>query len=207
MVLRRIAAAIDRRPQGYKRRRSILHIAAGDFLKPLKPRKGESGGAGVSGWDLSNVAHPAFWAMLLLSERRERFPMRLLGQLYQDAAAVQPYVAEKRSTQDILNATPGIDADSLIGFVDVAVMQFRPGSATGAPLVPRGQAHEILRAALLRGAMVGELRPEAVEDAWVSAHPESKGDPERHWKMAQGRAETLYRAWLERRKKVPKRVI
>ena len=207
MVLRRIAAAIDRRPQGYHARRAVLNIAANEFLRPLKTRRGSQGGEGVSGWDLSNVAHPAFWSTLLLSQRRERFAMTMIGQIQRDMAAVTPYVAEKKATQEILTAIPGIDTDSLIGFVDVAVMQFRPSSSSGTPLVPRQQALEILKAVLLRGAMVGELRPEAARESWLASHPESRGDPERHWKQAQGKAERMFQAWRKQRKDAPRRVI
>lgn len=200
MVLRRIASAIDRRSDGARRRRAILQIAASDFLSQLRQRKGSKGGTGYAGWDLSNLAQAAFWSTVLLSQRRERFAMTLLGQAYVDSAAVQPYVQEKRATQEILDATPGIDADSLIGFVDLAVHQFQPPGASGVPLVPRSQAIEILKAALLRGAMVGELRAEVVEGAWVEAHAEARSQPARHWKTAQGRAETLYRSWRAKRK-------
>ena len=162
MVLRRIAEAIDRRPNTYNARRSILQIAANDFVTQLPKRKGRSGARGVSGWDVSNLAHPAFWSMTLLSQRRKRFAMTLIGQIYQDQAAVQPYVQEKRSTEQVLTSLEGIDPDSLVGFVDAAVMLFQPPGASGAPLVPNDQAGEILRLALLRGAMVGELRPEEV---------------------------------------------
>jgi hypothetical protein len=206
-VLRRIAEAIDRRPQGYHRRRSILYIAAADFARPLRTRTGAAGTAGVSGWDLSNVAEPAFWSTLLLSLRRRRFAMTLLGQVHLDTAAVPPYAAEKRSAQEVLSATEGIDVDSLVGFVEVAVMRFRPAGTTGAPLVPRDQAQEILRAVLLRGAMVGELRPEAARGAWLASHPESASDPERHWKRAQAHAEELYRSWRGKRKQSPRRLI
>ncbi|MEE9277571.1 MAG: hypothetical protein V3V06_04105 [Dehalococcoidia bacterium] len=200
MVLRRIASAIDRRSDGARRRRAILQIAASDFLSQLQQRKGSKGGTGYAGWDLSNLAQAAFWSTVLLSQRRERFAMTLLGQAYVDSAAVQPYIQEKRATQEILDATPGIDADSLIGFVDLAVHQFQPPGSSGVPLVPRSQAIEILKAALLRGAMVGELRAEVVEGAWVEAHPEARSQPARHWKTAQGRAETLYRSWRAKRK-------
>lgn len=201
MVLRRIAGAIDRRPKGYQRRRAILSIAANDFLARLKPRRGKKGGAGYSGRELGRLAEPAFWAMLLLSQRRERFAMTMLGQIHRDTAAVRPYVQEKKAAQEILTAIPGIDADSLVGFVDIAVEQFQPEGVSGAPLVPRASAAEILKAALLRGAMVGELRPEAAREAWLASHAESRSDPERHWRTAQGRAETLYRAWLAQRRK------
>jgi len=208
MVLRRFAGAIDRRPQGYRTKRAILNIAANDFLRPLKAKRGASGADGVSGWDLSNVAQAAFWATLLMSQRRKKFTMTLLGQVYRDTAAVAPYVEEKRAASEILKATEGIDADSLVGFVDVAVMQFLPQGASGAPLVPREEAHKILRAALLRGAMVGELATDTVQEAWLGSHPEGqRSDPERHWKEAQGKAETLYQSWRAGRKKVPKRLV
>ena len=208
MVLRRFAEAIDRRPQGYRARRAILNIAANDFLRLLKAKRGASGGEGVSGWDLSNVAHAAFWSTLLISQRRKKFTMTLLGQVYQDTAAVAPYVEEKRTAAEILRATEGIDADSLVGFVNVAVMQFRPDGASGAPLVPREEAHKILRAVLLRGAMVGELASAMAQEAWLGSHPEGKrSNPERHWKQAQGKAETLYQSWRADRKKLPKRLV
>ncbi len=208
MVLRRFAEAIDRRPQGYRTRRAILNIAANDFLRPLKTKRGANGGDGVSGWDLSNVARAAFWSTLLMSQRRKKFAMALLGQVHRDTAAVTPYVEEKRAASEILKATEGIDADSLVGFVDVAVLQFLPERVSGAPLVPHKEAHKIMRAALLRGAMVGELASEAVRVAWLGSHPPGqRSNPDRHWKEAQGKAETLYASWRAERKKVPKRLV
>ena len=209
MVLRRIAEAIDRRPNTYNARRSILQIAANDFVTQLPKRKGRSGAWGVSGWDVSNLAHPAFWSMTLLSQRRKRFAMTLIGQIYQDQAAVQPYVQEKRSTEQVLTSLEGIDPDSLVGFVDAAVMLFQPPGASGAPLVPADQAGEILRLALLRGAMVGELRPEEVREAWSIAHPDqvNQHGPEIAWKKAQGRAEMLLEGWTKDRKGQGRRLV
>ncbi len=209
MVLRRIAEAIDRRPNTYNVRRSILQIAASDFVTQLPKRKGRSGAWGVSGWDVSNLAHPAFWSMALLSQRRKRFAMTLLGQIYLDQAAVQPYVQEKRSTEQVLIGLEGIDSDSLVGFVDAAVMLFQPPGASGAPLVPNDQAGEILRLALLRGAMVGELRPEEVREAWTTAHPDqvTQHGPEVAWKKAQGRAEMLLEGWSKDRKGQGRRLV
>ncbi len=209
MVLRRIAEAIDRRPNTYNARRSILQIAANDFVTQLPKRKGRSGAWGVSGWDVSNLAHPGFWSMTLLSQRRKRFAMTLIGQIYQDQAAVQPYVQEKRSTEQVLTSLEGIDPDSLVGFVDAAVMLFQPPGASGAPLVPNDQAGEILRLALLRGAMVGELRPEEVRKAWSIAHPDqvTQHGPEVAWKKAQGRAEMLLEGWTKDRKGQGRRLV
>ena len=209
MVLRRIAEAIDRRPNTYRVRRSILQIAADDFASQLPRKKGRSGAWGVSGWDISNLAHPAFWSMALLSQRRQRFAMTLIGQVYQDQAAVQPYVQEKRATEQVLHGFEAIDPDSLVGFVDAAVMLFQPPGSSGAPLVPADQATEILRLALLRGAMVGELRPEELRDAWNNAHPDQvqQHGPEVAWKKAQGRAEMLYEAWTNTRKGQGRRLI
>ena len=207
MVLRRLAEAIDRRPDGARRRRSILQIAADDYLSKLRIHQGRAGGEGYAGWELSNLAHPAFWSTVLLSQRRERFSMRLLGQVYADASAVTPYVQEKKATLEILDAIGQIDADSLIGFVDVAIHQFRPPSSSGEPLVPRGPALEIMKAALLRGAMVGELQPDAAKQAWVTANPESTTDSTKNWKVSQGRAETLYRSWQAKRKGQGRRLI
>lgn len=209
MVLRRIAEAIDRRPNTYRVRRSILQLASEDFVKQLPKRKGRSGSWGVSGWDVTNLAHPAFWSMALLSQRRQRYAMTLIGQIYQDQAAVQPYVQEKRATQQVLASLEGIEPDSLVGFVDAAVMLFQPPGASGAPLIPADQASEILRLALLRGAMVGELRPDEVRDAWSDAHPDQV---ERHgaevaWKKAQGRAEMLLQGWNEARRSQGRRLI
>ncbi len=209
MVLRRIAEAIDRRPNTYNARRSILQIAAHDFVTQLPKRKGRSGAWGVSGWDVSNLAHPAFWSMTLLSQRRKRFAMTLIGQIYQDQAAVQPYVQEKRSTEQVLTSLEGIDPDSLVGFVDAAVMLFQPPGSSGAPLVPAAQAGEILRLALLRGAMIGELRPEEVREAWSIAHPDqvTQHGPEVAWKKAQGRAEMLLEGWTKDRKGQGRRLV
>ena len=209
MVLRRIAEAIDRRPNTYRVRRSILQIASEDFVKQLPKKKGRSGAWGVSGWDLSNLAHPAFWSMALLSQRRQRFAMTLLGQIYQDQAAVQPYVQEKRAAQQVLTGLEGIEPDSLVGFVDAAVMMFQPPGASGAPLIPNDQAAEILRLALLRGAMVGELRAEEVREAWSVAHPDQieQHGTEVAWKKAQGRAEMLLQGWNESRRAQGRRLI
>ncbi|MCY3922074.1 MAG: hypothetical protein OXN86_06930 [Chloroflexota bacterium] len=209
MVLRRIAEAIDRRPNTYRVRRSILQLASEDFVKQLPKRKGRSGSWGVSGWDVTNLAHPAFWSMALLSQRRQRYAMTLIGQVYQDQAAVQPYVQEKRATQQVLASLEGIEPDSLVGFVDAAVMLFQPPGSSGAPLIPADQASEILRLALLRGAMVGELRPDEVRDAWSDAHPDQV---ERHgaevaWKKAQGRAEMLLQGWNDARRSQGRRLI
>ena len=208
-MLRRIAEAIDRRPNTFRVRRSILQIAADDFVAQLPKKKGRSGAYGVSGWDVSNLAHPAFWSMALLSERRERYAMRLLGQVHQDQAAVQPYVQEKRAAEQVLRSLDGIDADSLVGFVDAAVMLFQPPGSSGAPLIPTDQAGEILRLALLRGAMVGELRPQEVRDAWSVAHPDqiSEHGSEVAWKKAQGRAEMLLAGWQEVRAGQGRRLI
>ena len=199
-MLRRIAEAIDPRADGQRRRRALLVIAAEDFAAQLTAKKGSRGGSGYGGWDLSNMAQAAFWAMLLLSQRRERFTMRLLGQIHRDTAAVPPYTAEKRATREILTAVPGIDADSLVGFVDVAIVQFRPPQSSGTPLVPRAEAVELLKAAALRGAMVGELRPEAARAAWLATQEDPTADAEGQWKRAQGRAETLLRRWEAARK-------
>ena len=201
MVLRRIAEAIDRRPNTYRVRRSILQIAAADFVSQLPKKRGRSGAVGVSGWDVSNLAHPAFWSMALISQRRERYAMRLIGQVFQDQAAVQPYVQEKRAAEQVLHSLNGIEPDSLVGFVDAAVMLFQPPGSSGAPLVPTDQASEILRLALLRGAMVAELRPDEVREAWVSAHPKQVDQygPDTAWKKAQGRAEMLWQGWQETR--------
>lgn len=209
MVLRRIAEAIDRRPNTYRVRRSILQIAADDFVGQLSRKKGRSGAWGVSGWELSNLAHPAFWSMALISQRRERFAMTLIGQVYVDQAAVQPYVQEKRSAEQVLRGLGGIDADSLVGFVDAAVMLFQPPGASGAPLVPADQAAEILRLALLRGAMVGELRSDDIRQAWSAAHPDqlSEYGPEVAWKKAQGRAEMLLAGWNQSRRGQGRRLI
>ena len=207
MVLRRIAGAIDRRSDGARHRRAILHIAAADYLSKLRLHQGRAGGEGYAGWELSNLAHPAFWSMVLLSQRRERFSMRLLGQIHVDAAAVTPYVQEKNATLEILNAIGEIDADSLIGFVDVAIHQFRPPSSSGEPLVPRGPATEIMKAALLRGAMVGELKPDAAKQAWVAANPQSMTDSTKNWKVSQGKVETLYRSWQAKRKGQGRRLV
>ncbi len=209
MVLRRIAEAIDRRPNTYRVRRSILQIAADDFATQLPRKKGRSGAWGVSGWDISNLAHPAFWGMALLSQRRQRFAMTLIGQVYQDRAAVQPYVQEKRATEQVLHGLDGIDADSLVGFVDAAVMLFQPPGSSGAPLVPADQATEILRLALLRGAMVGELRPDDLRDAWNQAHPDqvNQHGSEVAWKKAQGRAEMLLEGWNQTRRGQGRRLI
>ena len=209
MVLRRIAEAIDRRPQTGRRRRAILQIAAQDFADQLAERRGRSGAIGVSGWELSNLSHPAFWAAGLLSQRRERFAMTLLGQLHVDQAAVQPYVEERRAAAELLEAIERIDADSLIGFVDVAVTRFQPPDAVGAPLVPREQAAAILSAALLRGAMVGELRADGFRAAWLEAHPDQVAEygAERAWKKGQGRAEMLLHGWQEQRRGYGRRLI
>ena len=209
MVLRRIAEAIDRRPNTYRVRRSILQIAAEDFVSQLPQRKGKSGAYGVSGWDLSNLSQPAFWSMALLSQRRQRFAMTLIGQVHQDRAAVQPYVEEKRAAEQVMEALGRIDPDSLVGFVDAAVMLFQPPNATGAPLVPTDQATEILRLALLRGAMVGELRSEDVREAWSAAHPDQVEEYgwEVGWKKAQGRAEMLLEGWNASRRGQGRRLI
>lgn len=209
MVLRRIAEAIDRRPNTARVRRSILQLAADDFVGQLPKRKGRLGAWGVSGWELCNLAHPAFWSMALLSQRRRRFAMSLLGQIHVDQAAVQPYVQEKRAAEQVINSLEGIEPDSLVGFVDAAVMLFQPPNATGSPLIPVDQATEILRLALLRGAMVGELRPDDVREAWSAAHPDQvqQHGPEVAWKKAQGRAEMLLEGWTQSRRSQGRRII
>lgn len=209
MVLRRIAEAIDRRPQTGRMRRSVLQIAAQDFAQQLAAKTGRSGAAGVSGWDLSNLSHAAFWTMLLLSQRRRRFAMTLLGQTHADAAAVPPYVQERRAANEILEALGKIEADSLIGFVDVAVTRFQPPNTAGPPLVPLDQARQILRAALLRGAIVGELRSAGAPAAWQEAHPATVEElgAERAWKKAQGRAEMLLQGWQQQRRGQGRRLI
>lgn len=199
-MLRRFAEAVDRRPQSGRRRRSLLHIAAADFAERLEPRRGATGAAGVNGWDLCNLARPAFWTMLLLSRRRKRFAMTLLGQVHQDVDAVEPYVREKRAASEILDAV-GLDPDSLIGFVDAAVARFLPPNVSGAPLVPKDQAHTILAAALLRGAMIGELRPAQVEQAWTDSNPREPIT------KAEGNAEILLATWQKQRRSQPRRLI
>ena len=164
-IIRGLAKAVAREPAASGPPRAILEIAAADFLNRLSRKAGKSGGGGYAGWEVSNLADPAFWAMLLLSQSRRRLAMSLLAQIHSDRAAVRPYVQEKQATQEILAAIPGIDAESLIGFVDVAIAQFQPSGVAGEPLVPPAAAKEILKAALLRGAVVGELRPEAVPAA------------------------------------------
>ena len=208
-MLRRIAEAIDRRPNTARVRRSVLQLAADDFVAQLPQRKGRSGSWGVSGWDVCKLAHPAFWSTALLGQRRERFAMTLLGQIYVDQAAVQPYIQEKRATEQVLDGLGGIDPDSLVGFVDAAVMLFQPPGASGAPLVPADQATEILRLALLRGAMVGELRADDVREAWTAAHPDQVQEhgAEIAWKKAQGRAEMLLEGWTQSRRAQGRRII
>ena len=198
-VFRRFAKALIHSDDVRRRRRTVLEIGAQEFLSKLRVRQGRKGGQGYGGWELSNIAEPAFWATLLLSQRRQRFAMRLIDQQYPNTAAVTPYVREKQATQEILDAIPGIDAGSLIGFADVAIGQFQPAGMKGEPLVPSQAATEILKAVLLRGAMVGELRPEAARDAWLAAHPEARPDPDRHWRTAQGKAESLYQGWSKQR--------
>ena len=209
MVLRRIAEAIDRRPQSGRQRRAVLPIAAAAFADQLPAKTGRSGAAGVSGWDLSNLAHPAFWTTLLLSQRRNRFTISLLAQIYVDTAAVPPYVEEKRAATEILDAIGTIEADSLIGFVDVAVTRFQPPNTAGAPLVPLDQAIVILSSALLRGAMVGELRANQAQAAWLDAHPDQveQFGAESAWKKAQGRAEMLLTGWQDERRSHGRRLI
>ncbi len=197
--LRRFADALESGPNRRGRRRSVLDAAAADFLSQLRARTGTQGGAGYAGGDLSRMAAPAFWTMLLLSSRRQRLAMHLLAQEYPDAAAVRPYAQEKNAALEVLSAIPGIDADSLIGFVDVAIDQYRPDDRPGDPLIPRADALQILRAALLRGAMVGELRPEGVPTAWIAAHAAQATDPERHWRTGQAHAEDVYAKWREKR--------
>lgn len=199
-MLRRFAAAVDRRPQTGRRRRSILHIAADDFASRLKPRRGASGATGVNGWDLCNLARPAFWTMLLLSRRRKRFAMTLLGQIHQDADAVEPYVREKRAAQEILDAT-GLDPESLIGFVDAAAARFLPPNTSGAPLIPPDQAHAILAAALLRGAIIGELAPTEAQTAW------SQTNPDQPLHRAENNAELLLTTWQKQRRSQGRRLI
>ena len=151
-----------------------------------------------------------FWAMLLLSQRRDRYGIRLIGQIHADTKALRPYVAEKRAAKEVLAAVPGIDADSLIGFVDVAITHFRPPASTGVPLVPAEEAVELLKASGLRGAVVGELRPESVREAWLTGHRrghKDAKDDESRWKTAQGRAETVLRRWQEQRGSGPRRLI
>jgi len=208
-MLRRIAESIDPRSHGSRQRRSVLYIGTDDFLSKLRTRRGSGGGRGYGGWDITRIAEPAFWSVLLMSQRRERFAMQLLGQVYADTSAVQPYVEEKLATQEILDAISGIDAESLGGFVAVAVAQFLPEGVAGEPLVPREPAFQILKAALLRGAMTGELRPDAVRSAWLSAHQHEgdKAEAHREWKRALGSAESLYRAWQGKRKEKPRRLI
>ena len=209
-MLRRIAESIDPRDKTPKRRRAILEIAARDFLTQLRAKKGSKGGRGYDGWELSRLCDAMFWAMLLLSQRRERYGIRLLGQVHADTKALRPYVAEKRAAKQVLEAVPGIDPDSLIGFVDVAIMHFRPPASTGTPLVPAEEAVELLKASALRGAMVGELRPESAREAWLAGHRRGHKDPkddESRWKVAQGRAETLARRWQEQRGSGPRRLI
>lgn len=199
-MLRRFAEAIDRRPDTGRRRRAILHIAAADFASQLRPRRGASGATGVGGWDLCNLAEPAFWTMLLLSRRRKRFAMTLLGQVHQDRDAVEPYVREKRAAQEILDAT-GLDPDSLTGFVSTAAARFLPPGATGSPLIPSEQAHAILAAALLRGAMIGELAPEKAPPTWSKLHPEQS------LSEAEGHAEILFTSWQKQRRSQGRRLI
>ena len=109
----------------------------------------------------------------------------------------------------MLHGLEGIDSDSLVGFVDAAVMLFQPPGSSGAPLVPPDQATEILRLALLRGAMVGELRPNDVRAAWSDAHPDQVEEhgPEVAWKKAQGRAEMLLEGWSQARRGQGRRLI
>ena len=198
-VLRRFAKALIHPDDVQRRRQTVLEIGAQEFLSKLRVRQGRKGGQGYGGWELSNIAEPSFWSTLLLSQRRQRFAMRLVDQQYPGTAAVTPYVKEKQATQEILDAIPGIDAGSLIGFADVAISQFQPASMKGEPLVPPHAAMEILKAVLLRGAMVGELRAEAARAAWLAAHPEAGSEPDRHWRTAQGKAESLYQGWNKAR--------
>ena len=198
-MLQRVADAIEDATGRRRRPRSTLDMAARDFLGQIRRRRGRKGGEGYAGPDLSRVALPAFWATLLLSQRRKHLAMTLIGEEHKDAAAVRPYLREKQAAQEILDAIPGIDAESLVGFVDVAIGQFQPPRASGRPLVPPAAATAILRAALLRGAIVGELRPDAARAGWLAAHPGKSRDPDRQWAVAQERAEDLYAGWRKRR--------
>ena len=87
--------------------------------------------------------------------------------------------------------------------------RFQPPNVAGAPLVPLDQATAILWSALLRGAMVGELRSEEAHDAWLAAHPDQVQEhgAERAWKKAQGRAEMLLVGWQEQRRSHGRRLI
>jgi len=209
MVLRRIADAIDRRPKTGRERRAVLQIAARAFADQAPERKGRSGAVGVSGWDLAKLAHPAFWSMVLLGSRRDRFAMALLNQVHPDTTAVAPYVQEKRAAEQVLDGLGRIDPDSLLGFVEAAVMRFQPPGTSGAPLVPLDQAVEILQLALLRGAMISELRPDDLQVAWREAHPDQIEElgVGRAWKRAQGAAESLYVEWSQRRRQLGRRLI
>lgn len=198
-IIRGLAKAVTRDPPPRGRSRAILEIAAADFLNRLSRKAGKSGRSGYAGWEVSNLAGPAFWAMLLLSQGRRRFGMSLLAQIHSDRAAVRSYVQEKQAAQEILAAIPGIDAESLTGFVDVAISQFQPSGVAGEPLVPPAAAQEILKAALLRGAIVGELRPEAVQAAWTTSHTAPGRTPEREWRRALEQAESLYATWKQKR--------
>lgn len=207
MLLRRLADALERPAKG-RPGRAVLQVAATDFLTQLQPRAQRDVARDYPGWELSDLARPAFWSCLLLSQRRDEFALRLLREVHPVPATAQRYVEEKRATQEILDAIAAIDVESLLGFADLAVQRFQPaGSAAAAPVVPRASALEILEAALLRGAMVGELRPEAVEGAWLGSHPEASEEPDRHWKMAQGRAESLYSGWQATRQGRKRRIL
>ena len=79
-----------------------------------------------------------------------------------------------------------------------------------APLAPAEEAVELLKASGMRGAVVGELRPESAREAWLAGHRRGHKDPkddESRWKVAQGRAETLLRRWQEQRGSGPRRLI
>ena len=209
MVLRRIAEAIDRRPNTYRVRRSILQIAADDFAAQLPKKKGRSGAWGVSGWDVSNLAHPAFWSMALLSQRRRRFAMSLIGQVYQDQAAVQPYVQEKRAAEQVLRGLDGVDPDSLVGFVDAAVMLFQPPGASGAPSSPpirppRFSASRYSEAPWSESS--ARTKSETPGTPHTPDQVDQHGD-EVAWKKAQGRAEMLFQGWSELRRGQGRRLI
>ena len=175
MVLRRIASAMEPRTQGARRRRSICLSPPTTSWRPCARIAAAKAVTATAAGDLSRVAAPAFWASLLLSQRRERFTMTLLGQIHRDAAAVRPLRRRKTGHARHPGGNP-LDRRRLAD----RLRQRRCDAVPAAGIVrgaacPDPDAQEILNATIVRGAMVGELRPEAAREAWLAAHPPRAG--------------------------------
>ena len=156
-MLKRIAEAIDPRDKAPKRRRAIVEIAARDFLSQLPVKTGSKGGTGYDGWKLSNMCDAIFWAMLLLSQRRERFAIRLLGQVHRDTKALRLACPEEK-TRPWVHRQGGGTMEPVEPYPQVRYMHARRTLQLHVRTGVRIVEHDVERRGAARASVVGARR-------------------------------------------------